>query len=524
MTAQLNESLQINRFALPIANANLYLVLPEIENLASFSEITIEESPNLIDVDTIPELYFSRLRALQEAKKTIENNRQLLREGKDVLVPLPVDPLGTARRVVTIKQWFGVNSPEYQESFAGLLLDSRTAVSEALRKNASEVFEETTQQFDPITKEYFSHGIAMSNITENGLSPIAEPEELDIRINDHVGERTNQTIPLIKNLGHLSLEKTVTVRGISECPDWAIEAYESDSKASHGGYVPAIKKLMIVDIRFDETNERKQQQVGLSGLYITHGVITTVLEQQGAIEAGKDLTKTQLHGKRFIDKSNAGILSFVELLDNEAARRSGKNIFMGEVVDEDYDKDYGSTVQEAEERRQRLASKPQMLAEYLISLEENQTDRWAAEALVDNFLKTMLLEVVRKDPSRAEDAFDKATANGFREVARLEELGRFEEALRVQAAVEKAAPAVSFCGAGSCGLEAVKPLSQEAVAAHSLGLGGELLHDTVRRCPNKDCKKKTVYYDKKGNKACTACGYNQVNGILSPVKSDKDKK
>ena len=136
----------------------------------------------------------------------------------------------------------------------------------------------------------------------------------------------------------------------------------------------------------------------------------------------------------------------------------------------------------------------------------------------------MLLEVVRKDPSQAEGVFDKATAQGFREVARLENLGRFEEARAVQTAVEKAAPAVSYCGAGSCGLEAVKSLSQEAGKAHSLGLGGELLHDTIRKCPNKDCKKKSVYYDSKGNKACISCGYSQVGVKSSPVKSDKDKK
>lgn len=523
MTVQLSESLQIDQFTPTVAVANLYLVPPK-EELTPPNEITIEVSPNLIDVDNIPEILFARVRAEQEARKILENNRQLLRDGEFDRVPLPVDPLGTAHRVVAMKLEYGVASTEYQESFAGLLLDSTTLLSEAMRKNTSEVFEGTIQQFDPATEEYFSHGVAMTDITKNGLSPLARPEEIDIRKHDHVGERTNQVIPIIKNLGHLALKETVTLRSISECPDWAIEAYESDSKASHGGYVPGIKKLMITDIRFNETDLREQQQVGLSGLYITHDVITTVLEQQGAIEAGKNLTKTELHGKRFIDKSNTGILSFVEQLDIEASRRSNKTIFMGEVVDDDYGKDYDSTVVEAEERRRRLASKPLQLAEYLVSLEENQTDRWAAEALVDNFLKTMLLEVVRKDPSQAEGVFDKATAEGFIEVARLEGLGQFEEARAVQTAVEKAAPAVSFCGAGSCGLESVKALSDEAITARSLGLGNELLHDTVRRCPNKDCKKKTVYYDKKGNKACTSCGYSQVDGIFSLVKSDQDKK
>ena len=523
MTVQLSESLQIDQFAPTVTGPNLYLVQP-LEEPTSPNEITIETSPSMIDVDNIPEILFARIRAEQEARKILENNRQLLRDGEFDRVPLPVNPLGTAHRVVAIKQKYGEDSPEYQESFAGLLLDSTTLLSEAAGKNNSEVFVGTTQQFDPVTEEYFSHGIAMTDITKNGLSPLARPEEIAIRKHDHVGERTNQVIQRVKNLGHLALEETVTLRNISECPDWTIEAYESDSKASHGGYVPGIKKLMITDIRFNETNLREQQQVGLSGLYITHDVITTVLEQQGAITAGKDLTKTELHGKRFIDKSNNGILSFVEQLDVEASKRSNKNIFMGEVVDDDYGKDYDSTVVEAEERRRRLASKPLQLAEYLISLEENQIDRWAAEALVDNFLKTMLLEMVRKDPTQAEGVFDKATAEGFRKVARLEDLGQFEEARAVQAAVEKAAPAVSFCGAGSCGLESVKALSDEAITAQSLGLGPELLHDTVRRCPNKDCKKKTVYYDKKGNKACTSCGYSQVDGIFGSAKSDKDKK
>jgi len=517
MTVLLNESFTTEGLVPPMARTDLHLVLSPEESL-------IDNYPTLLDLDNIPELRFTRLRAAQEASKIIANNRRLLTSGEVDLVPLSVDPLGTAKRVVETRQQYGTSSTQYKDSFAGLVLDSERLLGEAFRKNTWEEFPRAPQQFDQTTNEYYSHGTSVLEIAKRGLSPLSEPEELDRRINDYVAEQTNHTIPLVKKLGHVAINESVTVRGIWECPDWAIEAYKSDSKASHGGYVPAIEKLMIVDLHFDETDERHQEQIGLSGLYITHDVITTVLEQQGAIEPGSNVSKTELQGKQFIDNSGSGILSFVEQLDLEASRRSNKNIFMGEVVDEDYVKDYGATPREAEERRQRLASKPIQLAEYLITLEENQTDPQVATALVDNFLKKMLLEVVKKDPGRAEDIFDKATADGFREVARLELLNRFDEAQAVQKEVEKNAPAVSFCGAGSCGLEAVNPLSSEATSARSLGLRGELLHDTERSCPNKDCKKKTVYYDSKGNKACTACGYNQISGILSSAKSTKAKK
>jgi hypothetical protein len=155
-----------------------------------------------------------------------------------------------------------------------------------------------------------------------------------------------------------------------------------------------------------------------------------------------------------------------------------------------------------------LNPKPQELANYLVDLEENGTDKRVAEGLVNAYLKRMLLEVARHAPEKAEIMFDKQTAEGFRAVAALKLLGRHEEAAWLQAEVEKNAPDVSYCGAGSCGLESVGSSNRQAQKAKELGLKGDILHDTERACPN--CSKMTVYYDEAGSKACTSCDNTEI--------------
>jgi hypothetical protein len=467
--------------------------------------------PTCIDADAIPEIQFVRRRAAQEAAKVLGQNWQHLRDGEFSSVPKPVDVLGTARRVVGIKRLSG-NSTSYKTGFNGLLLDCERLFSESFRKLTWEYFPEALREFEPGSGQYFAHGIPIMDILQGGLSPIAEPEEQDRRINDSIHEHTYHTMPRVRAIGHLGLQGMVSVINFSECTDWAINAYEADTKSSkkssYDGYVPEIRKLMIGSSRFVDSGNRYDERIGVSGRYITHDVILAVLQAEGAPPAINGLTKSQLHGKQFIEKSGKGVIGIVELLDKKASDVSGENIFMGEPVGIDHAKDYSRIKGEAETRRHQLAIVPQSLANYLVGLVENGTDSWVADTLVENFVKEKLLHIAKDDPSLAAAMFDQETADGFAKVNYLESIGRAEEAEALLKKVRQNAPPASYCTAGSCGLEAAS--SSDALKAKGLGLvGEELIHDVERPCPS--CHAMKVFYDSIGSKACTACGKSEIN-------------
>src|SRR3954468_5831402 len=87
--------------------------------------------PGLIDADTIPELRFTRLRALKQATDTLEQNRKLLTTDEADHVPIPVDALGTAKLLAGAERRHGKESRQYCELFAGLLLDCSRLLGEA---------------------------------------------------------------------------------------------------------------------------------------------------------------------------------------------------------------------------------------------------------------------------------------------------------------------------------------------------------------------------------------------------------
>jgi hypothetical protein len=494
----------------------------------------VEDPVNhLVDADTVPELRFARLRAGQEAASILGRNRQLLYEGETESVPRAVDALGTVRQVVEAKREFGADSPQYKEKFEGLMLDSERLLGEAYSKHTSEYFAEVLQSFDPAKREYSAHGLSVKRMVTNGLSPAVGPEERARRANEYVEEGTYEAIGTA--IGHIGLQgmaeripepaalaetesPALSVMTVSECTDEAIKDYELNPKGSHGGYAPGIRKFMVRGVHFTESGDRLEEQVAVPGLYITHEVITEVLAGKGAIAQGEELSKTELHAKQLISVNGEGVMDLVKELDQKAGEKSGKRIFMGEKVPADHEMDYDAFVGQAEIRRQKLAPKPQQLAEYLVALEEGGTDGATAEALVNVWLKRTLLEVAGKNPDLAEAMFDQATAEGFREVARLKAEGQDNEARWLQAQVERNAPEVSYCGAGSCGLEAASP--GDVSKAQRLGLKGEIIHDKERPCPA--CSAMKVVYGENG-KACTGCDYVEVNGETKrPSEKESD--
>lgn len=459
-----------------------------------------------ISADELPGIAEARHEVRTQAWQRVEDARLTAGFSSSELQPLQIDALSTAEYVLDTEKTFGKDSPEHQEAFAGLMLDCRRLVAEWYRKKKPEYFEPSRHFFDAETGDFFSHGLSIRQMTENALTAIDDnPEEEARRVNERVEEATPL---LVKKLGGFALGG-VGIRTISECSDTAINEYQEDQETGqhrgYDGYVPEIEKLMIRDIKFDvETGDRLEEQIGLPGMYITHDIMQRALAHRG-IDAYR-MDKTQLHGNQLIVEDD--ILEFVELLDIVASEQWCTNIFMGEEVPETFEKNYATIRTEAKARQEQLANQATMTALYILDLARTGTDKRQAPQLVENFVKTLLLDIAKKDSAVAEEIFDKRTADGLRQVSYLESVGRFEEALALQVSVEKAAPGGGYCGAGSCGLERVDT-SGEAGEKLKKAVGFEdgdtLLKDTERACK---CGKKSIVYafnKSKVNKYCTSC-------------------
>ncbi|MDL2341626.1 MAG: hypothetical protein QFB87_00920 [Patescibacteria group bacterium] len=470
------------------------------EQLAQFY-YPVEQSPFLAAV---------RTEARAEAYDIIEQRREQLRNADYAAVPLPVDALSSAQAVVEAQIFYGPASPEAADRYHGLQLDCLRLLAEATRKNTYEYFPPLQQKLDAATGDYQSYGFSIMAMTEAGLSPIAEPEELERRVNERVEEVTYRAIGQLALLGQsLQPEQTSAVthpqrrriRTISECPDWAIEAQARSPKAGTGGYVPEIEKFMVRDVSFDPvTGDRYEEQVGLPGLLITGDIIRTVLQAKGVAKA-ESLSKTELQALQL--EADDSLLEFVALLDATASHEAEQPVFMGEPAVAD--PDYRSLPAAAAERQTQLESLATELANDLLGLERLATDRWAATAIVEARVKAILFSLAEADNSRAATMFDAATARGLQEVSWLRSLGEADLAADRLQQVETAAPSVSYCGAGSCGLEKADVTGGQADTMKEMGLdSSSSLKDTERRCPR--CSKKEIVYDlKKKLKACTGC-------------------
>jgi len=459
----------------------------------STAESVTKQESNYVLVDNMSEFATARHSARLEAYDIVEKNRQHLRDGEFALVSMPVDALGTAKRAREAADIYGMKSDQHRDRFQGLVLDCGRLLAEAARKNTYEYFPLEQHDYNESDGQYYSHGMQILNMTEAALTPVAESEEVERRVNERIEEVTY-------GIGRTALDGSTKIRTISECTDWALDALDSSS-SRYGGYVPEIQKLMIRDVSY-EGNDRFQEQIGLSGIYITREVINEALARKGANVS--DLTKTELHGAQLAVDDD--LVVFVALLDAVASERSGSNIFMGEVVENSFVKDYSAIRADAIVRQNILQKKSSELADVVTNLEADGVDEWAAVGIVEAKVKTMLLHISKQDSTVAANAFDKNTERGIQDVVYLQVMGRHAEAAIRMEEVEKQAPAPGFCGAGSCGLESLSPESADGVKAQEIGLDSSdgLIKDKERSCIK--CHKKAVVYDLKGKKGCVSCG------------------
>lgn len=453
-------------------------------------------------VDSIPELAVARDEVRHYAETVLEDRRQGLVIGE--AQPLQIDALSTAHYVIEARTLQGENSALYTERLSALQLDCQRLVGEWYRKNTWEYFPKSRHYFDAQTGDFYSHGLSIRQMTENALTPhLGNAEEEARRVNEYV---ENETPQIIHKLGMAAL-KGVNLRTVSECTDQALIDYEHDQRTGamhrgYRGYVPEINKKMIRDITFDElTGDRIEEQIGISGIYIDDWVTREALHRRG-LDA-KNLGKTELHGHQIVASDD--LIDFVALLDEVASEQWCVPVFMGEKIEPGQAKDYKRVRTEAAQRQAELRGHADMVADFLISIAEEQTDPREAPMLVEEFVKSMLLRLAASDQTLAAQIFDERTASGLAEVARLSAVGSNELALELFMQVQEQAPGGGFCGAGSCGLEAIDLQNTNDVdALKRLGFDTkDSIKDTERHCK---CGAKAVYYDlKKAKKGCGAC-------------------
>ena len=456
-------------------------------------------------VDQSPLLAGVRAAARSEAYEIIEQQRTQIRNANYASVSLDVDPLSSAQAVIEQRTIYGETSPAAEERFMGLQLDCARLLGEAARAKTYEYFEPMLQTLDPVSGDYFSNGYSLNKITQDGLSPVAVPEELERRVNERVEEVTYRAIGQLAVLGlNLQPEEVSSeprrIRTISECPDWAHEALANGRNT--GGYVPEINKFIIRDVTFNADGSRHEEQMALPGNLIDAHVIRDLLEAEGL--AARQLSKLELQSRQF--EVTDSLLDFVAKLDVIASQKLQQPIFMGEPAAESATNIiYQQIPAEAALRRDAMAQQATELAETLISLEQIGTDHHAANGLVANLVQQMLLDVAEADPEQATFSFNKEVVANFKAARVLHQQGRHDEAIALVAETKASAPPVSYCGAGSCGLEKGDVVGDKAKVMKEMGLETSgSLKDTERACPK--CHKKEVVYDLKNKvKACTNC-------------------
>ncbi|MDB5183127.1 MAG: hypothetical protein JWO47_911 [Candidatus Saccharibacteria bacterium] len=457
----------------------------------------------VINPENTPWLRGVRQEALKEGKELHASRHKDLIDGKFDSMVLDVDALGTAEKIDKIRKIHGEDSEEYKEGRRGLVLDCARKWAEAFRINKWEYFEEIVQHYVAELDKVFANGLPVDDMLKNGISPVAVPEELRLRLNDLVSFATSKEL-----LRTPSKEPIATIR-ITPCPEWAHESLKNNPKSAHGGNAPQIDKFMLhFDTIDTENSNLYHEQLGVSGDYITPEVMQEVLTDIGAIKHRPPMSRAEIHAVIAVlqGENLPNITDFMDLLDKKASEKSGKNIFLGEVVTEDHPKDYQIIYTEAEMRRLQQADLAEELACYVENLQAKGVDHAIATQMVEKYMQDRLLDIVEKNPSLAETIFDKPTAKRFHKAQELKAQGRTDEAAQMIDYARMNAPDVGSCGGGSCGLELGANLSPQVLSKLQAEAGDTVLIDTERPC--NSCGNKTVVYAfnaSKVNKYCTSC-------------------
>ncbi len=460
----------------------------------------------IIDLDTQSEAYFIHSYYLQEAKEILLSNHQKA-EIDDPQVanstPLPINVLSVSDRIV-LEENEAVNNFSLREA---LFLDSLRLVAEVRNKLSPRYFSSNFQYYDPEKKDLFSNSRSLTEISKNGLSSFCEPEEQQIRALDYVDNMMN--IELIEKCRQD--DSNITLLRIKECPDYVIDKYQKSQNENdtYNGYVPQIKKFVLQRDRISSEGVISDH-FALPGTLIDTEVIREALNKLSDQELYQELSSLELRAKSFVISSDEeSFIEFVKLLDDLASKKHNQSIFMGEVVPDEIKKDYYQFLDQCQDQDQDNIDLANDVSDFLLSESRQKNDPMISEVRLNKYLSKKTFDRFKHDTSQISRMF------GFQIAVNLETINRQFQTTKNKASYDGAMkvladslPPVLFCGAGSCGLIGITSGSNLDKTLSKLGLKGDKLGDTIRKCPN--CGKKTVYYDGYANKACISCSSTEI--------------
>ena len=472
------------------------LISPEIQTLPY----------QIIDLETQPEACFIHSYYLQEAKEILFSNHQKAENDDPQIAnstPLPINVLSVSDRIV-LEENGAVNNFSLREA---LFLDSLRLVAEVRNKLSPRYFSSNFQYYDPEKKDLFSNSRSLTEISENGLSSFCEPEEQQIRVLDYVDNMMN--IELVEKCRQDN--SNITLLRVKECPDYVIDKYQKskDENDTYNGYVPQIKKFVLQRDRISSEGVISDH-FALPGTLIDTEVISEALNKLSGQDSYQELSALELRAKSFVISSDEeSFIEFVKLLDDLASKKHNQNIFMGEVVPEESDKDYSQFINRCQEQDQENIALANNVSDFLLSESRQKNDPIISEVRLNKYLSKKTFELFKHDTIQIARIFGVQVATNLEAINHqfqtTKNKATFDGAMKVLA---DSLPPVLFCGAGSCGLIGIASGSNLDKTLSKLGLKGEKLGDTIRKCPN--CGKKTVYYDAFANKACTHCGITEI--------------
>ncbi len=433
----------------------------------------------------------------KQAEAILESNYQELMSGNFDNIPLPVDVLSGAKES---DEDSSLNSNLVSEA---LYNNSARLIAETMRRKSWEYYPPVHETYDPASEDLRVAGHSMNEHLQNGISPLAHPEEQAIRMQEYVDHHINLSI--LRDYP----DQEVTLITIKECPDYILESYRQTPSKKHqyGGYVPEIEKI-VIERTVLRNGVAKVDHVALPGTYIGHDLIVNYLQAKQCLDLNTYPSKLELRSMRFMREGKPiDLFDMVAELDQLATQKVQKEIFIGELLVDAAIKDYDRIEQIARDRQSSYHQLTSQVSSYILDLYQKGTDKRLAETKLSNYLKKLLYQVASKEPELAEVIFDAQTAHLIQTAHILAESGFKEESSKLLEVAYDQAPSTDYCGAGSCDLVAVPKNSKEEKEARKNGLNGELVKDTVRTCPKCKTKRKTVVYDlKTAAKFCTNCG------------------
>ncbi len=411
--------------------------------------------------------------------------------------PLPINVLSVSDRIV--------KQEEFEDTFylrEALFLDSLRTVAEVRNKYSPIYFPTIFQSFDEESEDLIIGPRSLSEISENGLSPFCEPEEVEIRALDYVDNKLN--IELVKKCRENN--STVTLLRIKECPDYIVDKYQrtQDEKDLYNGYVPQIKKFVIQRDRITPEGVYSDH-FALPGTLIDAEVVRDALGFLSGEDKYQDLSGLELRAKSFIMPNEPeSLFEFVELLDDLATQKHHQRVFTGEVAADDTDLDYSQTINQFLDQDQQYRVLADEISEFLLNESRQNNDPRISEMNLIKLLTERSFQAFKHNPREIKRIFGLQTAIDLEVINFQYQITKDKTSYdnSIESLI-KTLPLTTFCGAGSCGLVGVITGSEKDKELSRLGLKGEKLMDTIRKCPY--CGKKSVHYDMHANKACTNC-------------------